>query len=136
MEKLLVDANVLVALYRPNDALNLKASELVRKLHQSGCRFFALNLVIQESATVLSMREGMASANNFYSKYKKIIDVEIDTDRELEDHSWKIFLKQTKKGSSFVDCANLAAIERYKLDGIVSFDKFYPLDKNFTSRYK
>lgn len=136
MEKLLVDSNVLVALYRPNDALYLKASSLVKKLHQSGCRFVVLNLVIQESATVLSMREGMKSANNFYSNYKRIIDLEIDADGDLEDLSWKIFLKQTKKGSSFVDCANLAAIEKYKLDGIVSFDNFYPLDKNFASRYK
>ena len=136
MEKLLIDANVLIALFRPDDALTERSNTLVNKLKQKGCQFYALNLVIQESATVISMRKGMDMVRIFRKKYKEVIDVEIDLDHDLEDLSWKIFLKQIKKGSSFVDCANLAAIEKYKLDGIVSFDKFYPLDKNVASRYK
>ena len=48
----------------------------------------------------------------------------------MSTEAWKNglgrFLKQTKKGCSFIDCANLAVIERYKLDGILTFDEFYP----------
>ena len=47
-------------------------------------------------------------------------------DLELENNSSKIFEKQSKKGMSFIDCANLAVLEKYKLDGILSFDEFYP----------
>ena len=50
----------------------------------------------------------------------------IFVDEEMEKLSWRIFSNQAKKGTSFVDCSNLAVIEKFSLDGIVSFDKFYP----------
>lgn len=57
--------------------------------------------------------------------------IKIHVNEELEDAGWSIFLSQTKKGTSFVDCANLAVIEKYKFDGILSFDGFYK-DKRIT----
>ena len=71
---------------------------------------------------------GMKYAKNFYSSVFRMASEKIIMDEELENESWKIFLSQTKKGTSFVDCANLAVVEKYKLDGILSFDKFYPKD--------
>ena len=44
----------------------------------------------------------------------------------IEEGGWKIFKAQTKKGISYVDCINLAVIQKFKFDGILSFDKFYP----------
>ena len=56
---------------------------------------------------------------------KLLIDSNL-IDEDLETMTWKIFKRQTKKGTSFVDCANMAVIEKYKLDGIITFDEFYP----------
>jgi len=61
----------------------------------------------------------------FYDKLPKLNLKIISFDEKLENMSWEMFLKQTKKGCSFVDCANLAVIKAYNLDGILSFDKFY-----------
>ena len=47
-------------------------------------------------------------------------------EEELDREAWKILKGQTKKGTFFIDCANLAALELYKLDKIASFDTFYP----------
>jgi len=93
---------------------------------RGNCEVWVLNLVVQESATVVSMRDGMDQARVFYDGYNSLVQMEIDLDEELEKLAWKIFLQQHKKGTSFVDCANMAVIEKYRLDGILSFDTFYP----------
>ena len=126
MGRALVDANVLVGLYRSDDSLHKDAVKLVTKLKGDGFRFVLTNLVLQETATVLSMRVGMGLAEKLLKDYKNIIDEEIFINEGLEMASWKVFLRQKKKGTSFVDCANLAVVEKYKLDGILTFDKFYP----------
>ena len=125
MGKALLDANVLVGVVRDKDALHEQAVELLEKW-QEEVELWALNLVIQEAATVVSMRDGMEAAKIFFRGYKNMVDVEIKLDEELEELSWGMFLRQVKKGTSFVDCANLAVIEKYKLGGILTFDKFYP----------
>ena len=124
--KIALDSNVLVALYKFDDSTHQKAKETTGRLHNQGDIFMILNLVAQETATVISMKVGQEEAKDFYLKRDRVIDQEITLDDALEKLAWNIFLKQTKKGTSFVDCANLAFIDKYGLDGILSFDKFYP----------
>lgn len=124
--KIVLDSNVLVALYKLDDSTHQKAKEITRRLHDQGDIFMILNLVVQETATVISMKVGQKEAKNFYLKRDRVVDQEVVLDYSLEKIAWNIFLKQVKKGISFVDCANLAFIDKYRLDGILSFDKFYP----------
>ena len=124
--KYLVDANILVALFKRDDNTHHRAVKLVNKFKTERNQFLALNLVIQESATVISFKMGQANARRFYQGINAIIDHILPLDETLEERSWEIFLEQTKKGTSFIDCANIAAIEQYKLDRILSFDAFYP----------
>lgn len=126
MGKVLIDANVLVGLYRPDDSTHEAAVEAVTKIKKEEKQIVILNLVIYEIVTVLSMRVGMDLARKFVKDCKKIVDTEISMNEDLEKRAWEIFLQQKKKGTSFVDCANMAVIEKYKLDGILTFDKFYP----------
>jgi len=123
--KLLADSDFLVALYKPNDSNYRKATIIYKKIEKQAS-ILATNLVFQESTTVISKKMGMASAREFYGIINKFVSERIVLNENLESASWVIFLKQTKKGTSFVDCANLAVAEKYKLDGILSFDDFYP----------
>ena len=50
----------------------------------------------------------------------------LNLDAILEQLTWDLFLKQSKKGTSFIDCANLTALSYYNFDKIFSFDQFYP----------
>lgn len=125
MGKIIVDSDILVACYKHDDASHytaVKLSELIHKKNQ----FMALNIVVQESTTVISNRMGMNDARRFYSNISHFIDHIIQLDELVEKSAWDILLKQTKKGCSFVDCANIAAVHEYKLNGILSFDAFYP----------
>lgn len=123
--KLLVDSDCLVGAFRDEDPHHSEALTLLKKYGLKGDTLSVLNLVLQETATVLSHRTGMNAVRLFYEKYPALEMGKIDISGELENYSWEVFLKQTKKGTSFVDCANLAANEYYHLDGILSFDRFY-----------
>ena len=124
--KYLVDSNILVAVYKRDDSTHERATRLVKKFHINGNTFIVNNLVIQESTTVISHKMGMRNAKEFYQGLVNFIDETISVEALVEKKAWRIFFEQAKKGTSFIDCANLAAIEHYKLDGILSFDTFYP----------
>ncbi|OGM12120.1 hypothetical protein A2Z22_03455 [Candidatus Woesebacteria bacterium RBG_16_34_12] len=126
--KLLTDSDFLIANAKKDDPSHKTATSISRKLQKEKTELYCLNLVVQESATVISKRIGMDSARIFYKNIDSIIDKFIILDEELEKLSWEIFLVQRRKGTSFIDCANIAAIKKYKLDGILSFDDFYPKD--------
>ncbi|MDP1722868.1 MAG: type II toxin-antitoxin system VapC family toxin [Candidatus Gottesmanbacteria bacterium] len=125
-DKVIIDSNVFVAVFLMEDSLHSRATQLVSQLKKQGAVFYTINLVLQESATVLSMRKGMASARTFYAAVHDFVDQVAPFDESVEKESWKVFLSQTKKGTSFVDCAILATARHYNIDKIVSFDRFYP----------
>jgi len=122
---ILTDSDWLVGLLRIGDPHHKKAKLIFDFADSNKAELFALNLVIQETATVLSHRTGMKAVRLFWEKLPKLGLTIIQVDKNLELEAWKIFLKQTKKGTSYVDCANWAAYKVTKLDGIISFDKFY-----------
>lgn len=124
MSKFLVDSDFLIANAKADDPSHKNASKISRNIHKRN-KLFCLNIVVQEATTVISKRIGMKEAVIFYENIGDFIDTFVMLGEELEKDSWEIFLRQTKKGTSFVDCANITAVEKYKMDGILSFDRFY-----------
>ncbi|KKU56649.1 hypothetical protein A3H89_00335 [Candidatus Amesbacteria bacterium RIFCSPLOWO2_02_FULL_48_11] len=128
IRRLLVDADWLVGAFRDEDAHHQMAAKSVARHEEREDELYVLNLVLQETGTVLSHRTGMRAVRLFWEKLPKLGLKKIGLDEELEDEVWRVFLKQTKKGCSFVDCANLVVMGKYKLDGILTWDEFYPKD--------
>lgn len=124
--KLLADSDFLFGLFVPDDLHYKRARQIWLDIMKKDIEVFVLNLAVQETSTVLSHKRGQLTAISFVDKLPglrlKILEVDIN----MEEEGWKIFKSQTKKGTSFVDCTNIAAIHKYKFDGILSFDKFYP----------
>ena len=132
--KVLIDSDGLIASYFVGDANHEVGSKIFKKLIESNAPLFVVNLVILEVATVLSHKVNQATAMDFVSRFHKLPITQITVDRKLEAMAWKLFHKQTKKGISFVDCANLVCIEQKGLDGIFSFDKFYSRELRVVGR--
>lgn len=126
--KVLIDSDFLVGLFRVGDPHHEVAITLLKQYKNGSSTFHVLNLVLQEAATVLSHRVGMKAVRLFHAKYPKLGFSIIDMDKQIELVAWEIFLQQTKKGCSFVDCANLASCRHYVMDKIFSFDRFYPTE--------
>lgn len=131
--KYLVDSDFLISFSSDTDSTHSRSLEIYKNLRQNS-EFLALNLVFQESTTVVSKKFGMQKAKMFYEMINKFIATRILLDEGVEKDAWKIFLKQNKKGTSFIDCANLAVCQKYKLEGILSFDEFYPKNVRITSK--
>lgn len=125
--KLLVDSDFLISLFKPLDSNHEKTTKIYKKI-QNKSSLIVLNLVFQESTTVISKQIGMDNARKFYQLIPMMVDQQLFLTEEIEKLAWKLFLSQAKKGSSFIDCANLVVCQKYKLDGILSFDEFYPKD--------
>lgn len=122
----LFDSDGLFALYVGSDRHHAKAKKIFSELFEANTNiFFVSNLVLQETATVLSYRFGQNVALDFLGRFQKMPITKIFIGEELEEESWILFQKQNKKGTSFIDCSNLALFESLKMDQIFSFDAFY-----------
>lgn len=128
--KILIDSDFLVGFFLSGDAHHQKTKRIYEEFSEKG-DIYVSNLVIQETATVISHLVGMDAVRIFSNKFSSLGLIKIDLDKSLEADAWKIFLQQTKKRSSFVDCLNLALIKQNKMDRILSFDKFYPKELRF-----
>lgn len=122
--KILIDSDALFALYFIDDTNHLKAKKILGTFSKKD-ELFVTNLVLQESVTVISRKIGQKQALDFLKKFEKTNTREIFVDRTFTAKVWRIFKKQTKKATSFIDCANLAIAQELKIDKIFSFDKFY-----------
>ncbi len=122
-QKLLVDADFLVALAKKDDSNHQKALKTAQAI--SNDNLCVTPFVIAEAATVLSYRVSHAAAKMFLSGIRNKNLAEISLDSESKKEADKIFLEQNRKRTSWVDCLNATVVKTYELDGIMSFDKFY-----------
>lgn len=128
--KYLVDADFLFGLFVPDDAHHVTSKRILKK-YRNSIQLFVIDLVLFEVATVISYKVNQTEAVRFLDLLPKLELTKIEVRTDLEEKAWNVFRKQTKKGTSFVHCANLAMIELYKLDGILSFDTFYTTKLRF-----
>ena len=120
--KILVDTDFLIALIKIDDKNHLKAIDKVQKVKEA--KVFITPFTIPETVTVLSYKVSHIAAKNFLKRARNKFP-ELPLNEEIIASADKIFLSQNKKGTSWIDCLNVALIKYYKLDGILSFDKFY-----------
>lgn len=123
--KVFFDSDALFALYVASDVHHNKAKQIFKKLLEAKTELLTTNLVIQETATVISYRFGQKQANDFLTRFAKIDIKQIFVGEKPTAKAWRIFKKQRKKGTSFIDCANIAICKEMKIGMIFSFDKIY-----------
>ena len=123
--KVLVDSDALFAAYSAVDPNHERAVSQFRLLRFQGVTCYVINLVLYEVVTVISHKLGQDVAVGFVKNLPTLNLNRIDFDAVMEEKSWKVFMNQTKKGTSFADCANVAVMREMNLDQIFSFDKFY-----------
>ena len=121
--KILVDADFLVALNKQNDTNFKKAVNKIVFLKEA--EIFITQFTIPEAMTVLSYKTSHTEAKRFLNETRHAHFTVINLDESLQEKTDQIFFAQKKKGTSWVDCLNVAAILTCHLDGILSFDRFY-----------
>lgn len=122
----LVDSDAFVGKFNPLDAHHSQCKDLFEQLKTGGKRLVTTNLVVLETATVLSYRRGQQAAREFLERfvYAGKIDI-IPVNSDLQEKTLDLFLQQTKKGTSVIDCSNVVVMRHYHIPTIFSFDRFY-----------
>jgi uncharacterized protein len=127
IQTVFVDADAFVAIAREDDTNHERALSLLSALSAKSLQFVTSNYVFSESVTVISQRVNHQAATAFINQIKapespfQVYYV----DEAIEDMAVVIFRGQTSKNVSFVDCTNMALVERHEIDYIFSFDKVY-----------
>lgn len=129
--KVLIDTDAIFGFYIKTDAHHHRSQLIHKKLYQEGADLFITNLVLYETATVLSHKTTQQQAVTVMKTLLNTNYTMIFVDQILSEKTFDVFFSQTKKGTSFVDCANMVAVQEFKLDKIFSFDEFYPAKLRF-----
>ena len=123
--KVLIDSDAFIAWLLPDDVLHKEATQLFDRLDKEHVQAFSTSVVIGETMTVLSHRIGQALASQFYAQIQRANLPIIFIEPKLHDAALILFLAQTKKGMSYVDCANAVVDQHLGVKDIFSFDGFY-----------
>lgn len=127
MLEVLVDADALVALVKDNEQNHKRALTISETLQKKGCVWYISPFTIGEVVTVISHKINQATAKKVLEELRKQ-NLNLLTLKDEYIHladNW--FNKQSKKGTSYFDCYNMALLERYgkQLNAIFSFDGVY-----------
>ena len=123
--RVLLDSDALLALYVADDLHHQRAKKTLQNLLRKKGELFVTNLVLQQTVTVISYRLGQKQALDFLKRFNQVDFQQVFVNKNLTAKSWHVFSKQTKKGTSFIDCTNMVVFKELNMDKIFSFDRFY-----------
>lgn len=120
-----VDANVLVALFNQDDTLHKRAVALWQEFrNDQELLLYTSNFVLAEVLTVLRLKASREAALSFGAivfGQTKVLQV-VYIDRELMKRAYEIFSRVPIKDFSFVDASLVALSEAFQAE-LATFDK-------------
>ena len=124
--KIFIDSDAFIALLNKNDALHLRAVEVLSKIenHQELELYTAWD-VIDEVATKTSYYISKKQAKDFLKYIESIKTNIVYPTPELSSLARQMFNSIKSKNVSMTDCMNCVIVKQLKIDYIFSFDKDY-----------
>lgn len=124
---ILLDADALIALAKYDDSNHERAVKINQDLTRKGVSYMLSPFTIAEATTVLSYKISQQAAKKFLKQIRQLDIATFDLKEDLVKLAEAWFNKQSKKGSSYFDCFNMALLDRYEkqIDAIFSFDSIY-----------
>src|SRR3990172_5609153 len=107
-EQMLVDSDVFVAWLMPDDLLHKEAEKKLSELEKKETPLVMTNWVLAETATVLSYRAGHRVAVEFLENMERMGFEIAWTGEKAFAAAVNLFKRQKKRGTSMVDCINVA----------------------------
>ncbi|MFA4845586.1 MAG: PIN domain-containing protein [Patescibacteria group bacterium] len=122
--KAFIDSSFFISLIRKDDSNHEKALRILRGLKDAPVIFFTSHYVIDEVATVLSMRVSKSSATNFlHSTTEDDFPMILSLDTDTRDRGRRLFQNQQDKNISMIDCYCAVLMHSQKIKKCFTFDK-------------
>jgi predicted nucleic acid-binding protein len=122
----LIDSDAFVGWFYPEDPHFQEAASIFAALEEKERRPVTTSMVVAETATVLSYRQGQALAREYLRKIDESKLPIIHITEALLKEAVKLFVAQSERGTSMTDCANLVVMGHFSISTIFSFDRVYP----------
>lgn len=120
---ILADSDFFIARLEKNDSHHARANALFQKLKHNQHILVTTSFVRVEAATTISCKFGQSLAKEFLAKTS--IFSKLPVSDEIIQQATHLFMEQSERCSSMVDCLNVCVVRHYKLPAILSFDSFY-----------
>jgi len=125
---ILIDTDVWVGFFVQDDRHHKAATKLLSGIRKRRDQIFITEAIVGETITVLSHKKGQDAARKFLKMARNpdknnLINVPING--KLYTQALDVFEKHDEKGTSYVDCSNVAVIRSLDLDQVCAFDKVY-----------
>lgn len=118
-----VDSNYFIALRNPLDTSNVKANKYAEYLVNFPVKLIISHYIFSEIVTLVSQKLGKSEAIRSGNDLISDQDIQIvQTTRNIEEATWKIFCEIKKKNMSYVDCNSLAIMKQYDINTFLTFD--------------
>ena len=121
----LIDTSGFIAYFRAGDMFHAEASDLFDKVSQEQLDVATTNLILMETATVLSFRDGHETAKHFLDTMDSLTFPVIQVDMDMQQQTIALFKQQAIRGTSMVDCSSVVVMERLHIPRILTFDAFF-----------
>lgn len=125
--QVLIDSDAFIGSLLEGDAHFQEAGAIFDRLQADRLRLATTSAVVAETITVLSHRTGQHLAKTFLEEVIESGNFPVvHITPALHIAALQIFKSQTKKGTSYTDCANVAVSQSLQVPLIFSFDQVYP----------
>lgn len=124
--KVLDDSDAFIGWIVATDQHHYRAEAAFEQLRQERLQPITTNLVIAETASLLSRRYSLQQARTFLNISQKLDTIYIS--EELHHSAVRLFLEQQRTNTTFVDMCNVVVMKQLSLSAILSFDVVYTKD--------
>lgn len=124
--RIFLDSDAIIASILEDDSLHSKSLEGFAALAKTGTDFYITATTVAEIVVGLHRKfnqrsKALTFLEKAVSEWVKIVAV----DRELLNQARRILASSQSKKNTIFDAINVAAVKKYQLDAIFSFDKWY-----------
>jgi len=120
---MLVDSDALVAWFYAQDVHHARTLAIFDRIRKQRFSTVVQSLVVAETATFLSHRQGQALARQFLAFASQLPVIHIT--EELQQEAVTLFASLEPQGTSIVTCANVVVMRRFTIPLIFSFNEVY-----------
>lgn len=123
-DKVFIDSNFFIALFHPNDTLHGRANILAPHLIDLYDNLVTSNMVIAETVTVLSQRQGKDIAVEAGNFIKNTLEAELlFVDSGIHAAAWDLFADSPHKNTSFADFTTIVLMKAESISDLLTFDE-------------
>lgn len=123
MIRAFIDSNFFIALLKQNDECHQKAQRVLFAVKDNPIVFYTSYYIVDETATVLSMRISKGTANQFLQSLADTdFPILLEVNNELRLQSYKLFTTLDDKNISIIDCYSAVLMKMHDIKRCFTFD--------------